>query len=389
MSSKTIRNIPFFRSDVTDNDINSAADRVKSALTDPFQLVSKHEQEFSKLAKFSYTVSVDTLLSAIALSLKALGVKQGDEVIAPAYTVPEIGEAVEHSGASMVFADIDPVTLNLSVASAEAKISHKTKAVILFDTAGLCADVDAVMKMASSNGIYVIHCTYCSIAQQYNREPAGSKPHIVIFFNNEPFIGGANISTNMENTVSLIRSLGGHGIKPANKGQPGGADGDNWYYEIVSPGFDCMMTGIQAALHSVYANNAGRYLEGRRRIAKLYNSLLQPMKDMILLPFPGASDVSHAWQLYIVRLIKGALGTSRDEFIKELGYNGIKASVHYIPLNIHPYYSKKYRYTYNTLPNTYEAYTSAVSLPLYASLSEDDARYVAQTVADIVKRYSL
>ena len=124
------------------------------------------------------------------------------------------------------------------------------------------------------------------------------------------------------------------------------------------------------------------------RIVEMYSSALRPLQDKLLLPAFDPSAAGHTWQGYTLRIIKDALLINRDEFIQELKQKGVEASVHYIPLHIHPYYSKKYKYAYNLLPNTYDSYTSAVSLPLYAQLSDDDAAYVAQSVIDVVKRYA-
>ncbi len=383
MNNDAIRKIPFFKPDITDNEINSIADAIKNGPADSDQLVKRYERSFSELVKSPYTVAVNSTLSALLLSLKALGIKEGDEVITSSYTIPGIGEALEHSNASIVFTDIDPITFNTPPALIENKINHNTKAVIIFDTVGLRSQIGNIMKLALSNGIYVINCTFYNPYEQYFYK-SQPNPHITIFCSNERFAGGAVIATDMENTHLLMRSLCKHGIKPSNDGM----ETDNWYYQIVSPGFDCRMTGIQSAFHISYIKMAEYRIKRRRHIADSYNSLLKSADDKIILPFYGDSHTSHTWQLYIIRLVKNALNISRDEFIKELAVNGVEASVHYIPLHIHPYYSKKYKYKYYDLPETYEAYTSAVSLPIYASMNDEDVRYASQLVINLLKRYS-
>jgi dTDP-4-amino-4,6-dideoxygalactose transaminase len=387
MSNEVLRYIPFTRSDVTDEDIDSISDIIKDSEKDTYKLVSRCEQNFAGITKLPYAIAVHTAMHAILLSLSALGIKQGDEVIIPSYVSPDVGEAVEHTGASVVFADIDPRTLTISTESVIKGTGPKTKAIVVFDAAGFAADVKPIMQLAASNGIHVIHYTYHNPMKEYRNKTAGSYPHITIFSSNEPFINGAIVATDMENTQSLIKGLREHGIK-TSKNYDADNRYSNWYYEITSPGFDCMMTGIQCALYAVYMKKMGQYIEQRKHIAKTYNGLFQPFQGIISLPLFEASDISHTWQLYVIRIIKDSMLVNRDEFIHELKQKGVEASVHYIPLHIHPYYSKKYRYNYNTLPNTYDTYTSAVSLPLYARLSDDDAGYVAQTVIDIVKRYS-
>ncbi len=387
MSNQALRHIPFTRSDVTNEDLDGIAGTLKESDKDTFRLVSACEQSFAELIKFPYAIAVNTAMNALVLSFSALGIKQGDEVILPSYVSPDAGEAVEHAGASAVFADIDPQTLTLSPESVMRGISNKTRAIVIFDAAGFTADTAPLQQIAAANGIYVIHSTYYNPLYEYRHKTAGSYPHITIFSNNDPFIKGSMIATDMEKTQSSIRSLREHGIKTFKNYDTDTRFG-NWYYEITSPGFDCMMTGIQCALYTVYLKKAGQYIERRRKRAEIYSSLLQPFHNALLLPRVDVSDINHTWQLFIMRIIIDSILISRDEFINELKQKGVEASVHYIPLHLHPYYAKKYKYNYNVFPNTYEAYTSAVSLPLYAHLSDDDAAYVAKTVIDVVKKYS-
>jgi len=386
MDSEALRYIPFSRSDFIEADIQNLVTVIKEVDNDMSRLLPRCEKSFAELTKFPYIVCVNTPVQALLLSLIALSIHENDEVIIPSYVSPDVGESIEQSGASLVFADIDPESLIISIESIEKNITSKTKAIVIFDTAGLTPDIKPIMKIATSNGIYVIHYTYYNPFYVYNKEPA-SLPNIIIFANHDPFVSGAIIGTYMERIYNLIKSLTWHGettSKPANMH----GDHANWYYEITNPGFGCPMTGIQCALYLLYLKNAKHYLERRINIAKEYTSLLQSLKDIFLIPQTIQSTNTHTWQLYLLRIIKDAMVISRDEFINELKAKGVEVSVHYIPLHLHPYYAKKYKYNYSTLINTYEVYTSAISLPIYPQLTDDDVRYVAQTIIDTAKRYT-
>jgi dTDP-4-amino-4,6-dideoxygalactose transaminase len=393
MSNGQARNIPFLKSDIKDIDIDNVAGAMKAAAVTHENPLDAYEKLFSELTGIPHITAVNSLFSALLLSLKSLEIKQGDEVIAPSFTEPEIGGAVEHSGASIVFADIEPDTLTLSPASIKEKISGKTKVILIGDTAGMQADLGTVEKLAASNGIYVVYYTYYNPFTHYCKAGTGPCPHITVFTHNEVFVKGAVIATGMERTGKLISRLAGHGnesLKHAGtKGDGDAGDGkDDWYYEIVNPGLDCRMTHIQSAFHASAIKASGAGIERRGSIAGMYTGLLKPINNRLLSPTADCSTASHTWQMYIVRLIRDALSITRDEFIKELLNKGIEVSVHYVPLHIQPYYSKKYKYRYNDLIRTYEAYIAAVSLPLYASLSDDDVHYVAQTVTNIVKKFA-
>ncbi len=415
MNNSPGKNIPFIKSDSTDNDMNSIAVAMKAAAAGHPDSLNTYEKLFSERTGIPHTIAVNSSFSAVLLSLKALAIKQGDEVIVSSFSAPEIGGAIEHSGASTVFADIEPDTLNISPPAIKEKINGKTKAVIIGDTAGLQVDMNAVMKLAASNGIYVIHYTYYNPSAIYCKGETAPCPHMTVFTHDEQFVKGAVMATGMDHTAARIARLAGHGIETLKQSEDekqngSGNDrrsgprvfsdgvktgiqgehepGEDWYYEIVNPGFDCRMTGIQSAFHTSYIRTAQVRMDRRKAIAEMYTGLLKPVKDKLILPSPRDSAAPHSWQLYIIRIIKEALGVTRDEFVKELSKKGIEVRVHYIPLHIQPYYSKKYRCRYNDLINTYESYISAVSLPLYASLADDDVKYVAQTLIDIVKKFA-
>lgn len=387
MSSDAARYIPFTRTDITDEDLKTIAGIPEIREQDAPGLVRRYEQTVAGITGFTCTAAVSSAMHALLVSLSALNITSGDEVILPSYAVPDIGEAVEHSGAAAVFADIDPQTLTLSPESFGSVIRSRTKAAILFDTAGYTPDLAPILQRAASAGIQVIHYTHFNPLRDYRSCPPGSRPHVTVFANNDPFVRGAVIATDMEKTYTTIKSLTDHGIKPVQPDKAGGPAG-NWYYEITGPGFDSAPSGIQAALSLLSLNKAGTNLEQRSRAAHTYNTLLQEAKDKIIIPWSDAADASHTRELYILRLVKDALSLSRDEFIHALEQRGVGASVHYIPLHLHPYYAKKYRYHYNTLANTYDAYISAVSLPLYARLSREEAVTVAKSVLDVITRYA-
>ncbi|MGB9736257.1 MAG: DegT/DnrJ/EryC1/StrS family aminotransferase [bacterium] len=383
MIAQGLRYIPFYLSDITDKDIDNLHGIVKDAENDTFNLINNYENTFAQLTKFPFTIAVNTAMYALLLSLKALGIGEGDEVISASYTSPDIGEAIEHVRASLVFSDIDPQSLILAPDFVRKLINNKTKAIIVFDTAGLNNDFTPIMQMATSNGISVIHYTYYNPFYPYNNS-SHSLPHITIFANNDPFLKGAMIATHMEQTHKLIKALREHGFKnPKDTNNQ-----SNWYYEVVNPGFDCMMTGIQCALSIAYLQHAKSHTEQRLRIAKTYNNLLKPLSDTFLLPASASQPEHSTWQMYIIRIIKGTITISRDELISELKKKGVETSVHFIPLHIHPYYAKKYKSLYNSFVNTYEVYTSAISLPIYPQLNDDDVNYIGQIIKDTVKRFS-
>lgn len=159
----------------------------------------------------------------------------------------------------------------------------------------------------------------------------------------------------------------------------------NWYYEILLPGFKYNMTDIQAAIGIWQLKKLPQFQEKRRRIVRLYNEAFQNIPALEL-PVERP-DVEHAWHLYVLRLRPDALRIDRSRFIEELRIRNIGASVHFIPIHLHPYYREKYGYRPQDFPVAYSNYLRMLSLPLNPRMTEEDASDVIEAVLDIVQRY--
>lgn len=386
MNEEELRYIPFYKTDLTDEDINSLNTIIKDEDVNSLRLINNYENTFAQLTKFPFVIAVNSSMYALLLSLKALGIGFGDEVIAPSLSSPEIGEAIEHTGASLVFADIEPKSLIINSDSITKLINNKTKAVIVSDPLGSNSNITSIIQVANLNDISLIHYTYYNPFFNYGN-PTNPHPHITVFINNDPMLKGAVIATYMEQTHKHLKSIREHGFKNLNNiGLSNNYN--NWYYEITSPGFDCMMSGIQCALSMIYLKKTKKYIDQRIHISQIYNSILEPLTNAFVLPVYEPSAFHAPWQMYVIRLRKDAITLSRDEFITELKRKGVEVTVPFVPLHIHPYYSKKYKYLYDNLINTYEVYISAISLPIYSQLTDDDVNYIGQIIKNTIEKFS-
>ncbi|RMF68923.1 MAG: DegT/DnrJ/EryC1/StrS aminotransferase family protein, partial [Calditrichaeota bacterium] len=160
----------------------------------------------------------------------------------------------------------------------------------------------------------------------------------------------------------------------------------SWYYEIVAQGYKYNMPDVLGALGVVQLRKAEHMHALRQRYAEMLMTALADLQEVIL-PQPVAGR-RHAWHLFILRLRPERLNITRNEFIKKLFERGIQASVHFIPLHLHPYFQQTYGLRRGDFPIAERVYDSAVSLPLYPALSEEEVQYIAQTVRALVKDHA-
>jgi dTDP-4-amino-4,6-dideoxygalactose transaminase len=159
-----------------------------------------------------------------------------------------------------------------------------------------------------------------------------------------------------------------------------------WYYEITAPGFKYNMTDIAAAMGLAQLRKAERMWRRRRQIAAAYNAAFGNVPELLQVPADRAG-CQHAWHLYILRLNLARLSISRDQFIQALKARNIGASVHFIPLHLHPYYRETYGYAPKDFPVAYREYRRALSLPIYSRMSDRDVQDVIQAVLALVAEY--
>lgn len=159
----------------------------------------------------------------------------------------------------------------------------------------------------------------------------------------------------------------------------------SWYYEVIRPGFKYNMTDIQAAIGLHQLRRLPEMQERRKHIFGEYTRAFAELPE-IQVP-TVRPEVDHAWHLYVIRLNLDRITIDRARFIEEMKARNIGASVHFIPIHLHPYYRDKYGYKPQDFPVAYGEYQRIVSLPLYPRMSDQDVEDVIQAVVDVVKRY--
>jgi dTDP-4-amino-4,6-dideoxygalactose transaminase len=321
------------------------------------------------------------------LALEAIGLQEGDEVITTPLTFAATSEVIRYFAAHPVFVDIDPSTLNIDPNLVGTAITDRTKAILPVHLAGLPADMQPIYEIAKNSNLRVIEDAAHAFPARYQGTMIGSAGEITCFsFYATKTITtgeGGMICTDSAEWAERCRIMSLHGIsRDAWKRYT--ASG-SWYYEIAAPGYKYNMTDIAAAMGIAQLKKAESMWARRLEIAKRYNDAFSQSPELQMPP--DKADCQHAWHLYMLRLNLGMLRIDRAQFITELKNRQIGASVHFIPLHIHPYYRDTYGYKPEDFPVAYREYTREVSLPIYSKMTDQDVEDVIGAVMEIVEEW--
>jgi dTDP-4-amino-4,6-dideoxygalactose transaminase len=299
---------------------------------------------------------------------------------------------VTYSGARPVLVDIDARTLNAAPEAILAAVTPRTRAVIAVHIAGRPIEIERLVALLEPYGIAVVedaaHAFPSRVGAAAGRY-AGTfgRAGAFSFYATKTITTGEGgmLVTDDDAIAERVRIMSLHGISRDAWNRY--ATNGSWHYEIEDAGYKYNMTDIAAALGVVQLERAEELLAARRSIAAAYSAGFGASVAADLLELPGdAVDGSHAWHLYIVRLELDRLALDRAAVIAALREEGIGASVHFIPLHLHPYYRRRWGTRPEDHPVATREYERVISLPIWPGMSEDDVRRVVVSLASILHR---
>jgi len=375
--------LPFARPDVDDDEIREVTEAILSGWVTTGPKTKEFERQFAAAVGAKHAIALNSCTAALHLSLEAVGVRAGDEVITTPYTFAASAEVIRYFDARPVLVDVDAETFNIRPDLIEAAVTPKTKAILPVHIAGVAADLDPILDIARRHRLAVVEDAAHSFPTRYKGRTIGSVGDLTCFsFYATKTITtgeGGMITTNDDALAERCRIMSLHGIsKDAWKRYT--AEG-SWYYEIIAPGFKYNMTDIAAALGLAQLRKAERMFRRRREIAARYSEAFSGMPELQL-PFTPEYS-THAWHLYMLRLRLERLAIDRAAFVERLREHKIGVSVHFIPLHVHPYYREMYGYVPEDFPVAYGEYLREISLPIYSTMSDDDVDSVIAAVMDV------
>lgn len=379
--------VPFFRLKFGPAERKSVSDVLKSGWVTTGPGVREFERKVCILTGAKYAAAVSSGTAGLFLALKALSVGKGDEVITTAFTMVATVEAILHTGAKPVLADIDPVTLNIDSDSIKKKITKKTKAIIAVDIAGCPSDYKNLRKLAKDNNLYLIDDAAHSIGGKYKNKPIGSVADFSVFSfyptKNITSGEGGMVVSNSKKIVDKVRHLSLHAMSSSGwKRYSGGS----WKYDVTDLGYKFNMSDLSAGLALGQLKRFDSLQNKRQLLTRRYNKNLRNLSDYIELPYEDKIS-THAWHLYIIKLNLSKLRITRDKFIAEMERQNVGCGVHFIPIYKFSYYKKNFKFNKKDFPNCEKSFNRVISLPLYPDLKSSELDYVCEVIRKLIKKY--
>ena len=370
--------VPFFVPNITAKDkkviINSLG---KPLLTDGPKL-REFERLFAKFTGAKFAIGVSNGTSALFLSLNALKLEKGDEVIIPDETFVATANAVLHTGATPVLADTEDASYNISIDSIKKNITAKTKVILPVHIAGKACNIKKIQKLAKSNDLLIVEDCAHAIGASIENKHVGTFGECGCFSfyptKNITTIEGGMIITNSKKIAKEIQSSRNHGLTKSlsqrfSRGKP-------WDYDVITPGYNYRLDEIRSVLGINQLKRIKKLNLRRRNACKFYNTRLNDIKGIQTPILSGKDDdVNH---LYMIR-VKEDFEITRDELFFNLLKNGIRTSLHYKPLHKFTAY-KKFAKIHSSLKNTEKLYREIISLPLFPDITKEEQNHVIKCI---------
>ena len=373
-------NIPFFLPKITKEDKKAVNDALNSSLLTDGPKLRQFESAFRKFTGAKYAIGVSNATSALHLSLKSLGIGKGDEVVVPDMTFVATANAVVHSGAKPIFADVEKETMNISLDSIKKKITKKTKAIIPVHFAGKTCNIIPIVRFAKKNNLMVIEDCAHAIGAQHGKKHVGNFGSAGCFSfyptKNITTIEGGMVITNSKKIADYITSARNHGLTKTLVQRY--SDGKPWDYDMVESGFNYRLDEIRSSLGLSQLKRIKKINASRKKVFEYYNKKLREIDGIII---PKSSETNdHVYHLYIMRIKKGNK-ISRDELFTQLLKYGIKTTVHYKP--IHKFTAFK-EHNNNEFKNANDLYDEIISLPFYPDMPIKNQNFIIKMIIKII-----
>lgn len=369
---------------IGDEEIGEVVDCLKTGWLGTGPKVARFEKAMAEYKGVRHAVAVNSCTAALHLSCLTSGLRPGDEVITSSLTFCATVNAIIHSGATPVLADVDPLTQNLSPTDVEARITEKTKAILPVHFAGRPCDMDSLRRIALRHNLILIEDCAHAIETEYRGQKAGTfgKCAALSFYATKNLVTGEGgmLLTNDDEIAARAKMLALHGMsKDAWKRF---SDDGYQHYDVVEIGFKYNMMDLQAAIGLHQLHRLESNWKRRQKIWEQYNQALTGLP--LQLPPPLEAGTRHAFHLYTV-LIDPSADINRDQFLTQLHHRQIGTGVHYRAIPEHPVYQKMFGWRPDDFPHARKIGLSTVSLPLSPKMTDEDMEDVIAAVIETLQ----
>lgn len=399
--------IPFSPPRIDQAVIDEVVDTLNSGWITTGPKTKRFEKEVSAYCACKTTVAVNSWTMGMQVFLSWWGIKEGDEIILPAYTYCASANVIIHAGAKPVMVDINPEDFNISIEAIRKAITPKTKAIIAVDLAGFPCDYDALNALVNEEQMVKQFTPNNELQQKLGR---------ILVISDAAHSFGATLNGKRTGSLTDITSFSFHAVKNLTTAEGGalcfnlpdafdheqiykdfctlilhGQNKDalaktqkgNWRYDVEEPGFKCNMTDLQAAIGLVELERYQENLDRREAIFKQYDDAFSK-ENWALIPLHTTSNRKSCYHLYQLR-IKGATESQRDAIMQHIFDQDVSVNVHFLPLPTLTAYKKR-GYKMEDYPETWNKYQNEISLPVYFNLSNEQVETVIQAVKVAVEK---
>lgn len=384
--------IPYGKQDITEQDIQSVVDVLKSDFLTQGPQVPAFEKSLTDYTGANHALAVNSATSALHIACLALGLGEGDFLWTTPITFVASANCGLYCGAKVDFVDIDETTYNLCPVQLEQKLikakasGSLPKVVVPVHLCGQSCDMEKIWELSQEYGFKIIEDASHAIGGSYKDIKIGSCTYsdITIFsFHPVKIVttaeGGAAL-TNSSALAQKMELLRSHGVT-RNKELMQNQSHGGWYYEQVDLGFNYRMTELQAALGVSQMKRVDDFISNRHKFASVYYKELDNLPITLPYQLPHSHSGLH---LFVVRLQLDKLNKNHKEVFDQLREKGIGVNLHYIPVHTQPYYQKM-GFNYGDFPNAEKYYREAISLPLFHAMTEWQQSEVVGALKKVLK----
>lgn len=380
--------LPFSTPSLGDDEINEVVDSLRSGWITTGPKVKRFEEAFKTYVGAPYAVPLSSATAGLHLTLLALKIKEGDEIITTPMTFASTVSMIILAGGTPVLADIEPGTLNIDIARVAEKITPRTKAIIPVHFAGQSCDMDPLFSLARQHNLPVIEDAAHAAGTEYKGHRIGSFESISIFSfhpNKNITTGeGGMVCTPDETLAEEVSLLKFHGMSREAWKRFAASGSPN--YDIMLPGYKYNMMDIQAAIGLHQLPRLDAFIQRRTELAEQYNTAFNDLPELAL-PVYASYPQRHAWHLYTPLIRIEYLTIDRDRFMAELKARNIGSGLHYKAIHHHAWYREHLPIADAELPNASYASERILSLPLFPAMTDNDLHDVVTAVTDVIMKF--
>jgi dTDP-4-amino-4,6-dideoxygalactose transaminase len=372
-----------------EDEINEMVDTLRSGWIGTGPKCVAFENEFANYVGARHAVAVNSCTAALHLSLIVSGIQSGDEVVTTPLTFAATANVVIHQGAVPVFADVDPITLNIDPKNVERAITKNTKAILPVHFGGLPCDLKELKSIADDHNLTIIEDAAHAVSACYQGKMIGSFGNLTCFsfYANKNLTTGEGgmVTTDDESTADMLTVYRLHGLNR-----------DAWkrYHshrlmlsDTIYPGYKYNLTDMQASLGLHQLRKQEKFMVIRERYADMYDKAFADIPGIRMQPRPKDNQNRHALHLYVLVIDPDQYKVERNQIVAALIAENVGAAIHYRALHSHPYYRDRFGYKPEDFPNAAAIGDNIFSLPLTPGMSEKDAQDVIEAVHKVLGAY--